>query len=72
MCGKNNSNVLLSLDPYYSFGKKSVTFQAGLGIKYLIQKAAGATAVYTANPRVVMLDFSEAQAKSSLFMLEPN
>jgi hypothetical protein len=69
---KNNSNILLGISPYLSLGNKMVSFQAGFGVKYLIQKTAGVTAVYTANPSIVMLDFSEAQAKSSLFMLEPN
>jgi hypothetical protein len=69
---ENNSNVFLSLAPYYGFGNKSFTLQAGLGLKYLMQKAASTKADYTAKPTTIMLDYSVPQAKTSLFLIEPN
>ncbi len=69
---EKNSNVLLGVSPYLSFGEQSVSVQAGLGLKYLLQKSATTKAVYKPNPSIVMLNFPESGKKQTALLLEPN
>jgi len=67
-----NSNVLLGVSPYLSFGKKALSIQPGVGLKYLMQKGATATAVYYQPPGTTILNFPDGDANRNLFMIEPN
>jgi hypothetical protein len=67
-----NSNVLLGVSPYLSFGKKALSIQPGVGLKYLMQKGATATAVYYQPPGTTILNFPDGDANRNLFVIEPN
>lgn len=69
---ENNSNVLLGFSPYLSFGKKALNIQPGIGLKYLMQKGATATAVYNQTPATSILKFPDGEANRNLLLLEPN
>jgi hypothetical protein len=69
---EKNSNILLGFSPYLSFGKKAISIQPGVGIKYLMQKGATATAVYNQPPGTSILKFPDGDANRNLFIIEPN
>jgi hypothetical protein len=69
---ENNSNVFLGFAPYLSFGKKAFNIQPGVGLKYLMQRGATATAVYNQTPGTSILKFPDGDANRNLFVIEPN
>jgi hypothetical protein len=69
---ETNSNILLGISPYLSFGKNALSIQPGVGLKYLMQKGATATAVYYQTPGTSILKFPDGDAIRNLFVIEPN
>ncbi|MDO9152745.1 MAG: hypothetical protein Q7U47_03390 [Paludibacter sp.] len=69
---ETNSNVLLGITPYLNIGKNAFSFQPGVGLKYLMQKGATATAVYHQTPGTTILKFPDGDADRNLLMIEPN
>lgn len=69
---ETNSNILLDINPYLNFGKKAFSIQPGIGLKYLMQKGATATAIYNQIPSTSILRFPDGDANRNLFVIEPN
>jgi hypothetical protein len=69
---ETNSNILLGINPYLNIGRKAFSFQPGIGIKFLMQKGASATAVYYQTPVTSILKFPDGDANRNLLLLEPN
>ncbi|MBU1013353.1 MAG: carboxypeptidase-like regulatory domain-containing protein [Bacteroidetes bacterium] len=69
---EKNSNVLLGFSSYLNLGKKDLRIQPGVGLKYLMQRGATATAVYNQTPETTILKFPDGDANRNLLMIEPN
>lgn len=69
---EQNSNLLLGISPYMNIGKGFFSLQPSLGLKYLMQNGATASAVYKQSSSMSFLKFPTEDAKRSMFMIEPN